>query len=528
MTQHEPPKGHHPHQESWGSKLGVILAVAGSAIGLGNFLRFPVQAAQNGGGAFMLPYFVALLCLGLPLAWVEWALGRYGGLHGHNTASGAFAAIWHSRWAKYLGLLGVFGPLVIFIYYTYIESWTLAYSSFALSGKYAAVTDQQGMRSFLAAFQGLESNEHFQGIGTAYFFFLLTFTANIWVMALGIRRGIELVSKICMPVLFLLGVGLMIRIMTLGAPHPDQPEWHVLNGFGYMWNPQFGALTDAKVWLAASGQILFTLSVGIGCILTYASYLKEKDDVALSALSAVSFNEVAEVIIGGSIILPAAFVFFGPVEIGEVARSGAFNLGFVTMPLILQHVPWGNLFGFAWFLLLFLAGITSSISLAQPIIAFLHNVLGYSRRRAVAVFAAVTFLLAHAAVFGLSRGVVDELDFWGGTFALVLFATIEAVLFAWVFGMERGWREIHRGAEIRVPRLFQWIIRYVTPTYLLIVLVAWLHQQGIPTLLLQGVSEANRPYVIGTRVGLTLSFLGFALLLRGVLRHRRIKELAEQ
>ncbi len=525
---HEPPKGHHPHQESWGSKLGIILAVAGSAIGLGNFLRFPVQAAQNGGGAFMLPYFAALIFLGLPLAWVEWALGRYGGMHGHNTASGAFAAIWHSRWAKYLGLLGVFGPLVIFVYYTYIESWTLAYSYFAISGKYAAVTDQQGMQSFLSAFQGLERNVHFQGIGTAYFFFLLTFIANIWIIYLGVRRGIEFVSKIFLPILFLLGVMLVVRIATLGIPNLEHPDWNVLNGLGYMWNPQFGALADAKVWLAAAGQILFTLSVGIGCILTYASYLKERDDIALSSLTAVSMNEVAEVIIGGSLVLPAAFIFFGPVEITAVAKSGAFNLGFVTMPLVFQHLSFGNLFGFAWFLLLFLAGITSSISLAEPVIAFLHNVMGYHRRKAVRVFGVVTFLLTHLVVFGLSRGVVDEMDFWGGTFALVLFATIESILFAWVFGMEKGWREIHRGAEIQVPRIFRWIIQYVTPTYLLIILIFWLHQQGIPTLLMHGVSEANRPYVIATRVGLTLFFLGLALLLRGVMRHRRIKELAEK
>ena len=142
-------------RDRWGSKLGVILAVAGSAVGLGNFLRFPVQAAQNGGGAFLIPYFLALILLGIPLAVVEWTIGRYGGMHGHNTAAGAFSAMWPWRGAKYVGLLGVFGPWVIFLYYTYIESWTLAFSYFSLAGMLGQARDQATMAGFLQAFQGL-------------------------------------------------------------------------------------------------------------------------------------------------------------------------------------------------------------------------------------------------------------------------------------------------------------------------------------------------------------------------------------
>ncbi len=120
-------------KQSWGSRLGVIMAVAGSAVGLGNFLRFPVQAAQNGGGAFMIPYFVALFLIGIPLMWIEWTLGRYGGGFEHSTAPGIFHSTWNkNRFIKYFGVIGIFGPLVIFIYYTYIESWLLAYSYFAI------------------------------------------------------------------------------------------------------------------------------------------------------------------------------------------------------------------------------------------------------------------------------------------------------------------------------------------------------------------------------------------------------------
>ena len=122
-------------RQAWGSKIGVILAVAGSAVGLGNFLRFPVQAAQNGGGAFMIPYFIALLLLGIPLMWIEWAVGRYGGLFGHGTAPGVFHSLWKNRFIKYFGVIGIFGPLIIFIYYTYIESWLLGYAFYSITGQ---------------------------------------------------------------------------------------------------------------------------------------------------------------------------------------------------------------------------------------------------------------------------------------------------------------------------------------------------------------------------------------------------------
>ena len=152
-------------RQRWGSKLGIILAVAGSAIGLGNFLRFPVQAARNGGGAFMIPYFVALLLLGLPLMWIEWTIGRFGGGFGHSTAPGMFHTLWNkNRFIKYFGVIGIFGPMVIFIYYTYIESWLLGYSFFALFGKYNACTTDQSMAAFLQGYQGLVKNEFFSSI----------------------------------------------------------------------------------------------------------------------------------------------------------------------------------------------------------------------------------------------------------------------------------------------------------------------------------------------------------------------------
>ena len=491
------------------------MAVAGSAIGLGNFLRFPAKAASNGGGAFMIPYFVSFLLLGIPLMWVEWTLGRYGGGFEHGTAPGIFHNLWQkNRFIKYFGVIGIFGPLVIFIYYTYIESWTLAYSFFALTGKYHAIADQSSMQGFLRGFQGLENNQYFNGLNQAYIFFVITFLLNITVIYYGIKGGIERLCKIAMPLLFIFAVVLLVRVITLGAPDMSRPGWSISNGFGFLWNPDFSSLKSAKVWLEAAGQIFFTLSVGIGVILTYASYLSKGDDVVLSGLTAASTNEITEVILGASIVIPAAFVFFGPVDIQSVARSGVFNLGFVTMPLILNKLPLAQMFGFMWFGLLFLAGVTSSVSLAQPAVAFLEDEFDINRKKAVSIFASITFILCQPVIFFLGRGVVDELDFWGGTFFLVLFATIEVILFAWVFGMERAWDEIHKGADMRVPRIYKFIIKYITPLFLFFILGMWFWQEWLPIIFMKNVSSSSKPFILGTRIGLLLIFITLGVLVK--------------
>jgi len=511
-------------RQRWGSKIGIILAVAGSAVGLGNFLRFPVQAAQNGGGAFMIPYFLSFLLLGIPLMWIEWTAGRFGGGFEHSTAPGIFHSMWQkNRFIKYFGIIGIFGPMIIFIYYTYIESWCLAYSVFSIIGKYKGVATQSGMTNFLQGFQGLIKNDHFNGLWAAYLFFVITFMLNMTVVYYGIKGGIEKLCKVAMPILFLFAAIIMIRVLTMGAPDLSKPSWNALNGLGFLWNPDLSALKDAKVWLAAAGQMFFTLSVGIGVILTYSSYLKKADDVVLSGLSAASTNEFAEVILGGSIIIPAAFAFFGPMGVVDVAKQGAFNLSFVTMPVILQHFPMAAIFGFLWFGMLFLAGVTSSISLAQPAIAFLEDEFAINRKRATWIFGIITFLLCQPAIFLLGRGVVDELDFWGGTFCLVVFATVEVIIFAWIFGIDKAWDEMHHGAMLRIPKIYKFIIKYVTPLFLLLILGFWFVQDGIPVITMKNIAPSARPFILGTRIALIAIFAVLCVLVKIAWRKRRIR-----
>ncbi len=488
-------------REHWGSKLGVILAVAGSAVGLGNFLRYPAKMALNGGGAFMIPYLVAFLLLGIPLMWMEWTLGRMGGQRGFGTATSIFASVTrNSMVARILGAIGILGPFIILVYYTFIESWTLAYAYFAFTGELTTMGDQAGMKAFLSGYQGLVANEHFSGIGIAYIFFMITFSLNFFFIYRGIQGGIEKLSRIGMPILLILAVLLVIRTLSLGTPDPAQPELSITNALNFIYTPDLASLGNAKVWLEAAGQIFFTLSIGMGVIIAYASYLKKDDDVVLSGLSAASTNEFCEVILGGSVVIPAAFVFLGAAGTMEVAKSGLFNIGFVTMPLIFGKIPLGALFAGVWFLLLFIAGITSSVSMVQPAMSFLQDELKVDRKKATGILGIIAFLACQPAIFFLGHGFVDELDFWGGTVFLVLFATVETVIFGWVIGIDKAWEEMHQGADIRIPSAYKFIIKYVTPLYLFAILGAWSYQQFIPTILMEGIAEVDKPYIWGARL----------------------------
>ncbi|MGH8056175.1 MAG: hypothetical protein ACREOH_02895 [Candidatus Entotheonellia bacterium] len=351
----------------------------------------------------------------------------------------------------------------------------------------------------------------FSGAGrsTAYLCFLLTMAVNTWILSGGIRQGIERAARWGMPVLLVLSLFLAIRVLTLGAPDPSHPENHVWEGMGFLWNPDLSRLTDARVWLAAAGQIFFTVSIGFGTIQVYASYMKPDEDVVVTGLSTTMMNEWGEVILGSTIAIPIAYAFFGLQGTLEVAHGGAFDLGFATMPIVLQQLPLPVVFGTAWFFLLFIAGTLSQLALMQPLITFLQDDLHWSHRKAVGVTATLVGLGAHVPILGLQSGALDELDFWAGTFGVTLFALVETILFIWLFTPERAWQEIHRGAQARIPRLFLWVLKYVTPLYLLVLFLAWSIQESPGVLSMAGVSPQDVPWRWGVRL-LLVGLLGMA------------------
>jgi len=509
------------HSDRWKTRIGLILAMAGNAIGLGNFLRFPVQAAQNGGGAFMIPYFIALILIGIPLMWVEWSIGRYGGGFGHRTAPGIFSKLWNHQFSRYLGILGILLPSVVGIYYLYIESWCLGFAWYSLTGKYFGATTRESMGSFLSGYQGVVTNEYFTSLLPALIFFILSLGLNIIILYRGVSRGIEKFARFGMPLLLVMAVFLVVRALTIGTPNPaEHPDWNITAGLAFIWNPQLDKLIDGKIWLAAAGQVFFTLSLGFGAIATYASYLRKDDDILLNGLSTAATNEFAEVILGSTIAIPIAVAFFGVTETMLIAKGGAFNLGFLSLPVIFQKIPFGQLVGFVWFFLLFMAAVTSSVALFQPVIAFLAEELHMPRKRVVALVAGSVFVLCLPVILFLKYGFLDEWDYWVGTFGLVLFASIEIILFAWVFGIDKGWEEMHQGGEIRLPKVFYYIIKYVTPSILLFILGYWFATDAVDIITLKGADPEQVPYRWAAR----LIVLGLIILLTILVRTKHRKE----
>ena len=271
---------------------------------------------------------------------------------------------------------------------------------------------------------------------------------NFFFLYKGISKGIEVLAKIGMPLLFLFGIVLAIRVLTLGTPDPTLPANNISNGMAFIWNPDFSMLRKAEVWLTAAGQIFFTLSLGEGIINTYASYLREEEDIALNGITTASTNEFAEIILGGTIAIPAAVAFFGIEGTKAIAQSGAFDLGFQALPVIFQKIPLGHLFGALWFFLLFIAGVTSSVALTQPAVAFLEDEFHWSRKRAVCTTFCLITLCTLLVVLFFKHGFLDEMDFWVGTFGLVV--SPSESLSSPGSSDRQGWEELHKGGDVRV------------------------------------------------------------------------------
>ena len=452
---------------SWGSRLGLILAMAGNAVGLGNFLRFPVQAVENGGGTFIIPYLVCFLLMGIPLLWVEWSMGRFGGRFGYHSAPFILDKMGKGSLWKYFGVFGIFTNIGVAAYYCYIESWTLSYALRSIGGTFQGLSQSEVALFFT---QYVSFNSSFLGLPyEAIFFFIICVGINTYILSKGLA-GVERVAKIGMPLLIFFGIFLAVKALTLGtneasAEYPDANAW---SGLNYLWSPQYDALLRPSVWLAAAGQIFFTLSVGMGTIHCYAAYVDSKDDIALNAVSAGFMNEFVEVVLGSLIVVPIAAGYFG---LDWIIENIGFGVAFQTMPFLFDQ--WGPalsvLAGFMWFALLFFAGITSSLAMGTPWLSFMQDHFNWSRINGALSFGGLTLILGLPCVLFFSYGVFDEYDYWAGTVSLVIFALVEIILFAWVFGMDKGWYEINSGADIKVPGIFRFIIKFITPAFLLMV-----------------------------------------------------------
>jgi SNF family Na+-dependent transporter len=467
----------------------------------------------------MVPYFIALFVLGLPLAWGEWAMGRYGGARGYNSSPGIYRVVWRHPVSPYLGVLGMVVPVVIYMYYVVIESWCLAYAWFYLDGTMKAVGEaaraaggagkdgvisKQPFTDLLLGFIGAnEDGSAFKPTGL--FFLAFCFIANFVLIYRGLSKGIERFCLWAMPALVVCALLVLLRVLTL-SPVEGRT---VSDALGFMWNPRAGqrtfmeSLANPKMWMDATGQIFFTLSVGFGIIVTYASYLKRKDDVALSSLTSCAGNEFCEVALGGMITVPAAFLYLGATAV-TAASGSTFNLGFMTLPMVFEQMPLGYVAGFLFFFLLFLAAITSSISMLQPAIALLEEGLGVTRRASVAILGFVTLCGTMFTLY-FSKGTValDTLDTWVGVFFIYLLAIYQTLLFGWAMGPRAGLRELEEGAAIRVPRVVGFVLQWVAPAYLMVILGAFVYGEWG-----KGKESQLAKVVSDPVVGLSVGFVG--------------------
>ncbi|MGQ9856431.1 MAG: sodium-dependent transporter [Fervidobacterium sp.] len=454
-------------REHWGSKLGLILAMAGNAIGLGNFWRFPYQAAKNGGGAFMVPYFTALIFMGIPLLIIEWAQGRYGGRYGFGTIGPmVYLQAEQGSSKKFARFLGAFaGALALSVvvllnsYYNHVIGWTLGYAWLTATGNYMDPSvDTAGY--FVS---------YIQNPYTVFIFWIITLALLFYITRGGIQKGLERLAKIAMPMIYIFAIILLIRTLTLGSP--VKPDWTPIKGLDFLWQPRWNELSWSAT-LAAAGQIFFTLSLGMGIIQNYASYLNEKDDITTSAVATASLNEFAEVILAGTIVIPIAFTFLGT----DGLKSGV-GLSFIALPNVFRTMTGGSIFGTFWFLLLFFAGITSSIAMFNYLVAFLEEQFNVKRKTgSLLIFilyilgglpvALEPILTKTAELFYLT-----ELDNWVGSYLLVVLGLVEVLAAVWLFG-NKGLEEINKGSYWKVPKWFYNIVmRFITPVFIIVLLV---------------------------------------------------------
>lgn len=509
--------------ETWNSNLGVMLAVAGSAVGFGNFLRFPGLAAQYGGGAFMIAYFVAFLLLGIPLCWVEWTFGRRGGIHGAHSTPSIFLHITRHRFWKYIGLLGVVAPLSVAMYYMYLEACTMGYTWHTAVGDLNLGQNSDNYGAFFANFVGVtQDGAIFSGSSTILIFLCITALINLYLLFRGISRGIEWFCKWSMPVLLITAIIIMVRVLTLGTPDANFPERNVNEGLGYMWNPQKTVLVDTQnknavvdmvpanatpkaqvafiqqvkernpdktievkhitllegllnkgLWIAAAGQVFFSLSIGFGTVCTYASYVHRHGDIALTSITANAANALTEVGIAGLMIVPAAVSFLG---VAAAACASTFGLGFAVLPQVFAAMPMGQLFGTLFFGLLLLAAITSSLSMLQPAIAFLEEFWNLKRSWSVSIVA-FFMIVGSFLVAWYTEGLMalDTLDFWVCTLSIYLISFMLLIIFNFIWKTKRGIAELNRGALINIPKALTFIVQWITPIILVAIFGSWLY-----------------------------------------------------
>ncbi len=433
-------------REHWTTRLGFILAAAGSAVGLGNIWRFPYITGEMGGAMFLLIYLVIVMIIGYPMMITEITLGK----KAQRNPLGTFKELAPDTPWWLVGALVILTAFIIMSYYSVVAGWALHYSIESATGldpeaDYAAV--------FIDHLSGM-------WLPTFYHAIFMAFTAGI--VGLGVVKGIQRTVKILMPILFILILVVIARALTLDG---------AMEGLEFYLTPELGDVT-IEALNAAIGQAFFTLSLGMGIIITYGSYLDEEENVADNAASVVGLDTLIA-ILAGFAIFPAVFA------LGYSPGEGA-GLTFITLPAVFAEMPAGSFFGFLFFVLLTIAALTSAISLTEVVVSWLIDEYNWARAKAAAVVGSLMFVFGIPPILGYGAwdgfqfygmDILDTYDFWADSIMLPLGGLLVAIFAGYVYKARYVAEEANRTAErINVGRWFSPLIRYVIPIAIAVII----------------------------------------------------------
>ncbi len=481
-------------RSKWGTNFGFLLAAIGSAVGLGNIWRFPYVAYENGGGAFLIPYFVALLTAGIPILMLEFALGH----HREASAPMAFHHIdpkweWLGWWAVTFVMFG------ISLYYVVIIGWCANYTLFSLQQAWG----QDPNAFFFDKFLAVSGDNAVWSVGGIRWPIAIA-VAGIWFVNWaitygGVQRGIERAVKVMMPVLFILTASIIIWALFLpGAGR----------GVKHYVTPDFTKIMNREVWIAAYGQIFFSLSLGFGIMIAYSSYLSRKANIFKNSLIVGFSNSFYEVCAGfGVFSILGYMATMQNKEIGEVVDSG-IGLAFVAYPQAISLLPHGELFGCIFFLLLMIAGISSSISIIEAFSSAVLDKFSVSRKKVVTAICSMGFVGSLAFTTNVGLYWLDIVDHFLNQYGLITVGILEALVVGWLYRTDRLKAHIvnnlglsgpkHKVFDYVVLQLWMYCIRFVTPVALGVAIV---HS------LIQEISESYSGYPISGIIILGVGWL---------------------
>lgn len=438
-------------RENFGSKIGAILAAAGSAVGLGNIWRFPIETGQNGGAAFIIIYVACVLLLGIPIMMSEFFIGR----HTHTNTAGAYRKLAPGTPWKWVGRLGVLSGFVILSYYSVVAGWTAEYTVLAISDSF----DGKSTADFPTIFANFVSNPW-----KSVFWMLAFMMVTHVIVVRGVKGGIEKFSKLMMPALFVILI--VLAICSVMLPGASQ-------GLEFLLKPDFSKITGAAV-LSAMGQAFFSLSLGLGCLCTYASYFGNDTNIGRTALN-VSLIDTFVAIMSGFIIFPAVFNAGYTLSSEDIGPS----LLFITMPNVFGQA-FGNIPALAYtvsvlfYFLLMLAALTSTISMHEVVTAYVSEEFNMIRRKAAAIVTLTCSLVGVVCalsfgpfdgvkIFGMS--IFDLFDYVSSNIFLPLGGMLIAIFTGWYLDKKIIRDEITNYGSLRAPylRTVIFILRYVAP-----------------------------------------------------------------